>query len=235
MQSLPQARWLPAICAVFVTSLIVANLIAVKLIVIGGLTLPAAIVIFPLSYIIGDVLTEVYGYARTRKVIWIGIACSALAIIFITMSVHMVAAPFWTLPGIDSAQESTEAWRAVFGLMPRIMAASFVAYLCGEFLNAFVLAKLKIKTEGRHLWLRTIGSTIVGQLVDSGLFICLAFLGTLPVGMLGKLIVTQWLVKCIYEAALTPLTYLLVGFLKRSEGVDFYDRETNFNPLQWKE
>jgi len=217
-------RWLPLIAAVFVTSLIIANIIAVKLVSIGPLILPAAILIFPVSYIFGDILTEVYGYARARRVIWIGFGCNLLAVIVIWLSIEL-----------PPAQSSQQAYRALFGFTPRILVASFIAYLMGEFLNSYVLAKMKIATEGRHLWLRTIGSTIVGQFADSAVFIFLAFAAMIPSGALGKLVVTQWLTKSAYEALVTPLTYGAVNYLKRVEREDHYDRETDFNPLKWKD
>jgi uncharacterized integral membrane protein (TIGR00697 family) len=228
-------RWLPLLAAVFVTSLIIANIIAVKLVSIGPFVLPAAILIFPVSYIFGDILTEVYGYARARRVIWIGFGCNLLAVIVIWLSIELPPAPFWKLGSLGSPQSSQQAYQAIFGFTPRILAASFIAYLMGEFLNSYVLAKMKIATEGRHLWLRTIGSTVVGQLADSAVFIFLAFAGMIPSGALGKLVVTQWLAKSAYEALVTPLTYGAVNYLKRVEREDHYDRETNFNPLKWKD
>jgi len=227
-----RSRWLPAITALFVTSLIVANLIAVKLIQAGPLVLPAAVIIFPLSYIFGDVLTEVYGYGRARRVIWTGFACNLLAVLAMAASIRIPAAPFWTLGSLDGAA-SNQAYEALLGYAPRLLAASFAAYLVGEFLNAFVLAKMKIMTAGRFLWMRTIGSTVLGQLADSAIFITAAFWGTIPPPVLGTMIVTQWLVKSAYEAAFTPVTYLVVGFLKRAEGCDVYDRHTRFNPFLW--
>jgi len=227
-------RFLPAVAAVFVTSLVVANIIAVKLFQVGSIVLPAAVVIFPVSYIVGDILTEVYGYARARRVIWIGFSCNLLAVIAIEISIRLSPVPFWNLGALGSADLSQQAYAAVFGTTPRILAASFAAYLLGEFLNAFVLAKMKIATAGRHLWMRTIGSTLVGQFADSLLFITLAFWGAVPPAALGAMIVTQWLVKSAYEALATPLTYLVVSRLKRAENEDFYDVDTNFSPLIWR-
>lgn len=211
-----------ALAAVFVTALITANLIAVKLIEVGGLVLPAAVILFPVTYILGDVLTEVWGYARARRVIWLGFACNLLAVAAIAAAGALPAAGFWN---------GQEQWDAILGATPRILAASFAAYLVGEFANAYVLARMKIATAGRWLWTRTIGSTVVGQGLDSAVFITLAFWGILPPGALVTTIVTQWLVKTAYEAAATPATYAAVGWLKRAEGVDVYDRETRFNPL----
>ncbi len=227
-----RSRWLPVITALFVTSLIVANLIAVKLIQAGPLILPAAVIIFPLSYIFGDVLTEVYGYGRARRVIWTGFACNLLAVLVMQASIRIPAAPFWTLGSLDGAV-SNQAYEALLGYTPRLLAASFAAYLVGEFLNAFVLARMKIMTAGRFLWMRTIGSTVLGQLADSAIFITAAFWGAIPPPVLATMIVTQWLVKSAYEAVFTPVTYLVVGFLKRAEGCDVYDRHTRFNPFLW--
>jgi len=229
-----EQRWLPAITALFVTSLVVSNIIAVKLISVGPFFLPAAILIFPVSYIFGDILTEVYGYAKARRVIWIGFGCNLLAVSVFYLSIGLPPAPFWRAGALDAAS-SQEAYQAIFGSTPRVLAASFLAYLAGEFLNSFVLAKMKISTGGRHLWVRMIGSTVVGQLADSGVFILLAFCGTVPPGALITMVGSQWLVKSAYETLVTPLTCLAVNFLKRAEREDFYDRKTNFNPLRWKD
>ena len=208
--------------ALFVTCLIAANITAVKLISLYGLLLPAAIVIFPVSYILGDVLTEVYGFRQARRVIWLGFLCNLIVVAAIWIGLVLPAASFW---------DGQEAYERILGATPRILAASFLAYLVGEFANAFVLAKMKIATEGRFLWARTIGSTLVGQGLDSLVFITLAFAGVIPLGALATAIVTQWLVKSAYEAAATPVTYLVVGYLKCSEGLDAYDRDTRFSPL----
>ena len=230
-------RFLPFITSVFVTCLIVSNIIAVKIAsfgslpLIGPLFLPVAVIVFPISYIFGDVLTEVYGYARARQVIWIGFGCNLLAVAAIWAGGLLPGAPFWNAGVYESPHAAQAAYEAILGFTPRLLAASFTAYLAGEFLNSYVLAKLKVATAGKWLWLRTISSTLVGQLADSGLFIAIAFAGIVPVTALGRLIVTQWLFKCAYEAAATPLTYVVVGFLKRWEKEDHYDRDTNFNPL----
>lgn len=224
-------RWLPAIAAVFVTSLIVSNIIAVKLFSMGPLFLPAGTIVFPISYIFGDVLTEVYGYARARQVIWIGFGCNLLAVVVILISIHLPPASIWN--SLGSPAESQRAYSAIFSFAPRILAASFVAYLAGEFLNSFVLAKMKIATHGRFLWSRTIGSTLVGQFADSMIFVSLAFGGLVPGSGLVVLIISQWMVKSCYEAIATPLTYVVVNFLKRSENRDHFDYGTNFNPILW--
>ena len=216
------SNWFLLVAALFVTSLIVSNIIAVKLIDVAGMILPAAIIVFPISYILGDVLTEVYGFARARQVIWLGFLCNLFAVIAIFGGGLLPAAGFW--PGQD-------AYDMILGAVPRIVAASFVAYLVGEFVNAYVLARLKVAMEGRHLWVRTIGSTLAGQLLDSAIFITIAFAGIMPVEVLLIAIVTQWLVKSAYEALATPLTYAVVGFLKRADDVDVYDRDIHFRPF----
>lgn len=230
-----EKRWLPAITAIFVVSLVVSNIIAVKLISIGPFFLPAAILIFPVSYIFGDILTEVYGYATARRVIWIGFGCNLLAVFIFSLSIALPPAPFWRVGTFESAAVSQQAYQAIFGATPRILAASFLAYLAGEFLNSFVLARMKVTTRGRHLWMRTIGSTVVGQFADSGVFIFLAFYGTVPFAALAVMAGSQWLMKSVYETLVTPLTYLAVNFLKRVEREDFYDWKTNFNPLRWRD
>ena len=216
------SNWFLLVAALFVTSLIVSNIIAVKVIDVAGMILPAAIIIFPISYILGDVLTEVYGFARARQVIWLGFLCNLFAVIAIFGGGLLPAAGFW--PGQD-------AYDMILGAVPRILAASFVAYLVGEFVNAYVLARLKVAMEGRHLWVRTIGSTLAGQLLDSAIFITIAFAGIMPVEILLGAIVTQWLVKSAYEALATPLTYAVVGFLKRADDMDVYDRDIQFRPF----
>ncbi len=228
-------RWLPLIAAIFVTTLVISNIIAVKLVSVGGLIMPAAIFIFPISYIFGDILTEVYGYARSRRVIWIGFFCNLLAVCAIWISINLPAAPVWNLGAFESSAAAQKAYAAIFGFTPRILIASFAAYLFGEFINSFVLAKMKIVTSGKHLWTRLIGSTLLGQLADSGIFITLAFYATIPTAILGKIILTQWIIKSAYEALATPFTYLIVNFLKKTEKEDYYDYRTNFNPLLWKE
>jgi queuosine precursor transporter len=227
-------RWLPTIAAVFVTSLIIANIIAVKIASVGPLFLSAGVLIFPISYIFGDVLTEVYGYARARQVIWIGFLCNFLAVTAIWISIQLPPAPFWTAGAFKDPESFQSAYQTILGFTPRLLASSFVAYLIGEFLNSFILAKMKIATRGRHLWLRTIGSTVIGQLADSIIFFSLAFYGTMPPSALGQLILTQWLLKSAYEALVTPFTYIVVNFLKRTEKEDHFDRGTNFNPLTWQ-
>ncbi len=225
-------RRYPIVLAFFVTTLVVSNIIAVKVVSILGLTLPAAVILFPIAYIIGDVLTEVYGYSVARQSIWIGFGCNLLAVIAIWISGLLPADPNWTAGAFLNPQTAGQAYQAILGFAPRLLLASFAAYLAGEFLNAFVLAKLKLATRGRYLWIRTIGSTILGQGIDSALFISLAFSGVLPGNILLSAILAQWSVKTSYEILATPLTYLVVNYLKRMEGLDTFDEGTRFNPLQ---
>ena len=210
------------VAALFVTILVTSNILAVKLIEVAGLVLPAAIILFPISYILGDVLTEVYGYRQTRRVIWMGFSMNLVAVAAIWAAGMLPAAGFW---------QGQDAWNAILGQAPRILAASFIAYLIGEFANAYVLAKIKIATGGKMLWLRTIGSTIIGQGLDSAVFITLAFAGVIPPSAIVAAILGQWFVKSAYEALATPVTYAVVGYLKKSEGIDVYDTDTRFNPL----
>jgi uncharacterized integral membrane protein (TIGR00697 family) len=211
------------VVALFVTCLITANIIIAKQISIGGIILPAAIIIFPLSYIIGDVLTEVYGYQQARRVIWLGFLCNVITVVAIWIAQKLPPAPVFEAQG---------AYERILGSTPRFLLASFLAYLAGEFTNSFVLAKMKIITKGRWLWTRTIGSTLVGQGVDTVVVLTIAFLGVLPLSVLGIMILSHWLVKTIYETAATPLTYVVVSYLKRKEGIDTYDYGVDFNPLR---
>ncbi len=216
------SRWFIIVIAVFITCLLTANIIAVKLVNIFGLVLPAAVVVFPISYIAGDVLTEVYGYRLARRVIWLGFLCNLIAVIAIWVGNILPPAPFW---------DGQDAYQTILGATPRLLAASFLAYLVGSFANAYVLAKMKIVTQGRWLWTRTIGSTLVGEGLDSLVFITAAFWGTIPLAGMVSAIVTQWLFKTLYETLATPFTYQVVKFLKRQEGMDVYDYDTRFNPL----
>lgn len=210
------------IVGVFITCLITANITAVKLIDVFGLIMPAGIVIFPISYIVGDVLTEVYGFHNARRVIWLGFFCNLIAVVGIIAGQLLPAAAFW---------DGQSAYERILGYTPRLLVASFVAFLIGEFSNSYVLAKLKVLTRGRHLWLRTIGSTVVGQGLDSIIFILLAFWGTTPIAAILSAILTQWIFKVVYEALATPITYYVVDRVKQIEGVDVYDEDISLNPF----
>ncbi len=216
------SHWFLLVASIFITCLIASNIVAVKLVNMFGLVLPAAILIFPISYIFGDVLTEVYGYRQARWVIWLGFFCNLIVVVAIWLGQVLPAASFW---------DGQAAYERILGYTPRLLGASFLAYLIGEFANSFVLAKMKIATNGRWLWVRTIGSTLVGQGLDSLVFMTLAFIGTIPLPVLSGAIVVQWLSKSAYEAIATPLTYGVVNFLKKREGMDVFDRDTRFNPF----
>ncbi len=208
------------ITAVFITCLITANIIAVKVINLGMFILPAAIFVFPLSYIFGDVLTEVYGYRTARKVIWLGFACNLIFVFFAWVGQMLPPADFWQAQG---------AYESILGYTPRLLVASVCGYLVGEFANSFILARMKIMTRGRWLWSRTIGSTIVGEGLDTCIFITLAYIGT------GSPVLTMiwhhWLVKTGIEVVCTPATYAIVNSLKKREDIDAYDYETRYNPF----
>jgi uncharacterized integral membrane protein (TIGR00697 family) len=206
--------------ALFITCLITANVIAVKIVSLGPFLLPAAIFIFPLSYIFGDILTEVYGYRLARRVIWLGFICNLVFVFFVWLGQLLPAAPFW---------EGQEAYQRILGYTPRLLAASFLGYLAGEFANSFILSKMKIMTRGRWLWSRTIGSTIIGQGLDTSIFITVAFIGT--ASFVPIIILYHWLAKTIIEALATPLTYATVNWVKQREAVDTYDYHTRFNPF----
>jgi len=213
------------VTAVFVTSLITANVIAVKLIEPFGWIVPAGILIFPVTYIFGDILTEVYGYGRARQVIWLGFFCNLLFVLAVVATEHVGgAAGAWS-------EADQQAFHRILGYTARLLAASFAGYLVGEFINSFVLARLKVATEGRFLWLRTISSTVLGQAVDSAIFAAIAFGGEVPGPVLREIMWHNWVLKTAYEALATPVTYLIVNRLKAIEGVDVFDRETNWSPI----
>jgi len=222
-------RYYDFVMAAFVTVLICSNLIGpAKIVQVDGWpAFGAGVLFFPISYVFGDVLTEVYGYARARRVIWAGFAGLAFASLMAAVVVALPPAPFW---------ENQKAYEIAFGQAPRIAAASMLAYFCGEFVNSFVLAKMKILTAGRWLWTRTIGSTIVGEAVDSALFYPLAFYGSgmIPNEKLPAIMLAQFVLKVGVEVVFTPVTYKIVGALKRAEQEDFYDRNTNFSPFTLK-
>ena len=208
------------ITAIFVTCLITANIVGIKVVSLGLFILPAAVVLFPLSYIVGDILTEVYGYRQARRVIWLGFICNLIFVIIAWVGQILPPAPHW---------EWQEAYESILGYTPRLLAASFCGYLAGEFTNSFVLARMKILTRGRWLWSRTIGSTIVGQGLDTVIFVTGAYFGApffVPI-----MILHHWLAKVLFEALVTPLTYAIVNFLKKKEEIDTYDDRTNFNPF----
>ncbi len=226
MPSTSGSKYLLYIAIAFVVVLTISNTVASKIIMMGPFVFSGAIFLFPISYIFGDVLTEVYGYAASRKVIWSGFA----AMLFMSFSYWFVstlpAAPFW--PG-------QAAYDTILGVVPRIALASVIGFFVGEFANSFVLSKMKIMTQGRWLWTRTIGSTIVGEGLDTLFFATIAFYGTLPAAALVTLVWSSYLVKVLYETVATPITYAIVGFLKRAEHQDVYDFGVNYNPFVLKQ
>jgi uncharacterized integral membrane protein (TIGR00697 family) len=186
----------------------------------------AGLLTFPIAYIVGDVLTEVYGYSAARRVIWLGFICNALAVGTFQFAGVLPAESSW---------DGGDAWSRIFDSTPRLLIASMCAYLVGEFANSFVLAKLKIRTNGRWLWTRTISSTMIGQGLDTVVFVTIAFAGVFSGNVLWQMLYTGWLLKTAYEIIATPLTYFVIGKLKRAEGIDIYDRDTNFNPVAFSQ
>jgi uncharacterized integral membrane protein (TIGR00697 family) len=219
-------RWIDLVTAAFVGVLIISNVASTKILLLGPFTFDGGTVLFPLAYIFGDVLTEVYGYRRSRRVIWTGFTWLFIAALVFSIVDHLPPAPGWTLQ---------ESFHAILGQTPRIVLASLVAYFSGEFSNSFVLAKMKLLTRGRWLWTRTIGSTLVGEAVDTALFLSIAFLGVLPPGLLQSVFISNYIFKCGVETFFTPITYAVVAFLKRAEQEDYYDYGTDFNPFNLRE
>ena len=219
-------RYLDLLTIGFVVVLLISNLIGPKICQIGPLRPSAAEFLFPLTYICGDIFTEVYGYGSSRRAIWLGFFAMALLIAMGRAAVSLPPAPEW---------HGQEAFASVFSVVPRFALASLVAYWAGEFTNSYTLARLKLMTGGRWLWTRTVGSTLTGQAVDTAVLIVIAFGGVHTPGMLVRMIGSAYLIKVMVEVVATPLTYAVVGRLKRAEAADAFDRETNFNPFAWQE
>jgi len=208
--------------ALFVAVLLISNVASSKIVKLGPLIFDGGTLLFPLSYIFGDVLTEVYGYARSRRVIWVGFVSALLLAATLAVVGWLPAASGWS---------GQDAYRAILGQTPRIVLGSLLAYLAGEFTNSYSLARIKVLTRGRFLWLRTIGSTLVGQAVDTGLFVVVAFAGVLSPELLASVVASNYAFKVAFEAAATPVTYRVVAYLKRAERVDHFDLDTNFSPF----
>lgn len=227
-----QYKYYDLILGAYVCVLLCANLIGpakvstVHLPLFGDVTFVAGVLFFPISYLFGDILTEVYGYARDRRVVWSGFAALAFAAFMSAVVVNLPPAEFW--------KENQPAVEAIFGSTPRIVLGSIIAFWSGSFVNSFVLAKMKILTSGKWLWMRTIGSTLCGELVDSVLFYTIAFYGKWPMEQLVAVTATQYVVKTLWEVVATPVTYQVVAKLKRAEHTDYYDRGTNFTPFTLK-
>lgn len=209
--------------ALFVAVLLISNIASSKILKLGPFTFDGGTLLFPISYIFGDILTEVYGYRRSRRVIWVGFGCAAL--------MAGVLALVGALPPAEGWQNQ-EAYEAILGTTPRIVLGSLIAYFAGEFSNSYTLAKMKIWTQGRWLWTRTIGSTLVGEGVDTLLFVTIAFAGSLPWPLFWSIIISNYVFKVGLEAAMTPITYRVTDFLKREENEDVYDTDTDFNPFK---
>ncbi len=208
----------------FVAILLISEITSTKLVHFGSIQTAGAVILFPISYILSDILTEVYGYARARRVMWVGFASLILMSAVLIIVGMLPAAPSW---------HNQQAYNVILGFVPRLSLASIIAYWLGGFTNDFVLAKMKILTKGKMLWSRTIGSTIIGQLVDSFLFIGIAFYGIIPTPIIMQIAFTQYLIKVAYETVATPFTYLVINKLKRSEGVDVFDNNTSFSPFHF--
>lgn len=207
------------ICAIYVTCLLMSNLIAGKMMALGSITLPAAVILFPITYIFGDVFTEVYGFKNARIIIWVGFACSFFAVVVYMITIALPYPDFWT---------NQEAYATVLGTTPRVFAASLIGYLFGEFSNSMIISKLKVITKGKRLWMRTILSTVVGEAFDSIIFIVISFWGTMENAVLLQMILFQYLFKVCYEVVLTPATYVFVGWLKKKEEIDVYDHDVKY-------
>jgi queuosine precursor transporter len=218
-------RYLDLLTIGFVVVLLVSNLIGPKICQLGPLRPSAAEFLFPLTYICGDIFTEVYGYGSSRRAIWLGFFAMALLTVMGQVAVALPPAPEW---------KGQEAFATVFGFVPRFAVASLVAYWAGEFTNSYTLAKLKLFTGGRWLWTRTVGSTVTGQAVDTAVVVVIAFAGNQAPLMLMRMVLSSYLIKVAVELVATPITYFVVGRLKRLEGVDAFDRGTNFNPFAWQ-
>ncbi|MBS3127647.1 queuosine precursor transporter [Candidatus Woesearchaeota archaeon] len=217
-----QSKYFDLILALFVAVLLISNIASTKITSFWNFTLDAGTILFPLSYIFGDILTEVYGYRKSRRVIWIGFFCALLMSVIFMIVQYLPVAEGW---------ENQAAYESILGFIPRIVIASLIAYLAGEFSNSIILSKLKIKMKGKMLWIRTISSTLVGQGVDTLIFCLIAFLGVFPTDMLIAIILSNYIFKCGVEILFTPITYNIVYFLKKEEGIDQYDYKTSYNPF----
>ncbi len=222
----PRYKYLDALTTAFVVILLVSNLVAQKVCLIGPFAVSGAVLLFPITYIFGDIFTEVYGFAASRRAIWLGFFGTVLLYLMGAITIALPAAPGW---------HNQQAFATVFGFIPRILAASLIAFWAGEFANSYTMARLKLFTNGRKLWTRTIGSTVVGQAVDTVFVIILTFAGTVPVGTLANMIATSYALKVGYEVLATPLTYVVINALKKAEQADAFDRHESFNPFSFAE
>ncbi|MFA6513784.1 MAG: queuosine precursor transporter [Patescibacteria group bacterium] len=215
-------KYFSVISVFFVSVLLISNIASTKIVDLKWFTFDGGTLLFPMSYIFGDILTEVYGYKKSKQVIWLGFFSALIMALVLMLVGKLPSAPGW---------DNQDAYNIILGSAPRIILASLAAYFCGEFINSFILAKMKIITKGKYLWTRTISSTIVGEFIDSLIFVIIAFAGVLPNSLLITLVVSNYIFKTLIEILFTPLTYRIVGFLKKREAEDFYDYKTNFNPF----
>jgi len=223
-ESLGTFRYFDLIMALFVAVLLISNIASTKILLLWKFTFDGGTILFPLSYIFGDILTEVYGYRRARKVIWTGFLAALLMSLVLWVVQILPAAPDWP---------NQQAYESLIGFIPRIVAASLLAYFAGEFTNSWILSRMKVIMSGKRLWVRTIGSTLIGEGIDTTIFCLVAFYGVLPGSLLMTVIVSNYIFKCMVEILFTPVTYKIVGFLKRREGIDVYDRGISYNPFRF--
>ena len=218
-------KYFDILLGLFVAILLISNIASTKILSLWKFTFDGGTILFPLSYIFGDILTEVYGYKRSRRVIWTGFAGALLMSLVLYVVQVLPPAADWP---------NQEAYESLIGFVPRIVLGSLVAYFAGEFSNSYILSRMKIKMQGKHLWMRTIGSTLVGEGIDTLIFCTIAFYGLMPNPLLISIIVSNYIFKCLVEISLTPATYVFVNFLKRQENEDHYDHDTNYNPFSLK-
>ena len=216
---------LEIITGLFVAVLIISNIVSTKILMFGPFTFDGGTLIFPLAYIFGDILTEVYGYSNSRRIIWIGfLSCLLMSVTFFIVGI-LPSSPDW---------KNQDSYNLILGVTPRIVLASLIAYLFGEFSNSFVLSKMKLISNGKHLYMRTISSTIIGQIFDTGLFVFIAFLGMFPIFTLFAIAISNYIFKVLIEALMTPVTYKVVGYLKKSDEIDAFDSGISYNPFSIK-
>ncbi len=218
-----KSKYYFVVAVLFVAFLMISNTVASKIVLLFGFVLPGSVILFPFTYIFGDILTEIYGYHGSRPIIWAGFGASLLMAICYFLVQTLPPAPFW---------QNQAAFEAILGQTPRIVVASLLAYICGEFANSFTLSRLKVATKGKHLWMRTIGSTITGQGVDTIIFIIVAFAGAFAGKELLALVISTYAAKVLVEVLMTPLTYAIVGYLKKKEGLDTFDTGISYNPFK---
>jgi len=219
-----QPKYFDIVAVAFVSVYLITQVSSTKIAAFGPFQFPGAIILFPFSYIFGDVLTEVYGYARTRRVIWMGFIAAVLLAVVLMIVEYLPPAPGW---------QDQSAYTTILGFVPRIVLGSIFGYWVGEFGNSFVMSRLKVITKGRHLWMRTISSTVVGQALDTLVFVTIAFGGRFPIGLIVSMSISAYLFKVAYETIATPLTYIFVNFLKRREGIDVFDDNENYTPFRF--